>query len=293
MRTLQDLLPQLARLQQREAIRWSDGFRTSVSTYTDLCGTIGAAVSYFDEKTVRKGDRILIYAENRMEWVAVFWACVATGAVAVPVDFRFSQDVVRRIQSESKARLKIDGTELDRIAALPRRPQFSIADATPDDIVEIVYTSGTTSEPKGVTHRHRHICANLRPFQAEINKYKRWARPLQPIRILDLLPLSHMFGQALGIHIPPLLGGAAMFTSELHPGRFMEMVRENRVTTVVAVPQMLNNFKNEVERHFQIPVASAPGLLARIWRNRDIHRALGWRFWAFVAGGATVDLELE
>src|SRR5262249_27909 len=61
-----------------------------------------------------------------------------------------------------------------------------------DDVVEIVYTSGTTGEPKGVVHRHRNIVANLKPFKTEIDKYKKWARPFQPIRILNLLPLSHM-----------------------------------------------------------------------------------------------------
>jgi len=49
----------------------------------------------------------------------------------------------------------------------------------------------------GVVHRHKNICANLTPIQTEMRKYEKWARPFQPVRILDMLPLSHLFGQSL------------------------------------------------------------------------------------------------
>jgi long-chain acyl-CoA synthetase len=280
METLQDFLPEIARLGRREAIRWTNGFRKDVSSYSALNGQIGAITGFFHEKGIQKGDRVLIWAENRMEWAAAFWACVASGVVVVPVDFRFSKDLVQRIESESKPKIVIDQQMLDRLAALRPSDRFQVTPASPEDIVEIVYTSGTTGEPKGVTHRHRHICANLRPFQSEIRKYKKWARPFQPIRILDLLPLSHMFGQALGIYIPVLLGGAVVFTNEIHPGKIVEIIRDNHITVAVAVPQILENLRHEVQRR---------GLC----RFRRIHSAFGWKFWAFVAGGAPLDAELE
>jgi long-chain acyl-CoA synthetase len=280
MQTLQDLLPEIKRLGTREAIRWTNGFRTSVASYKDLHGRIAAVMEYFRENGLQKGDRVLIWAENRVEWAAVFWACVASGVVAVPVDFRFSKDLVQRIESESKSKLTIDQRALDHLAVNCEVSAFHVIPASPNDIVEIVYTSGTTGEPKGVTHRHRHICANLRPFQIEIKKYRKWAWPFQPIRILDLLPLSHMFGQALGIYIPLLLGGAAVFTSEMHPGKVIQIIRENRVTAAVAVPQILENLKNEIKRR-------------HLLRYRRVHSQFGWKFWAFIAGGAPVDTELE
>jgi long-chain acyl-CoA synthetase len=292
MQTLQDLLPEIARLRDREAIRWTNGVRTFVASYLDLYGTIGTVVQYFASQGIQKGDRVLVWAENRMEWAAVFWGCVASGVVAVPVDLRFSEELVRRIEEQSQAKLRIDGVELDRIANLPRVAAFPTAAVTRDDIVEIVYTSGTTGEPKGVIHRHRNICGNLRPFQKEIHKYERWARPFQPIRILDLLPLSHMFGQALGIYIPVLLGGAAIFTPEISSAKIIPMVRKNRITVIVAVPQMLANMKSEIERLFQISTG-ARSVPSRLWRYRKIHSAFGWKFWAFVAGGAPLDFKLE
>src|SRR5262249_25067315 len=148
------LLPGIERLGDREAIRWSNGFRTWVATYSELYGKIGAIVEDLDKRAIHKGDRVMIWAENRLEWIAVFWGCVARGVEAVPVDYRFSADLVRRIQSESRARLVIDNNALDEIAALGPVRQFTPTEVTPDDIVEIVYTSGTTGDPKGVVHRH-------------------------------------------------------------------------------------------------------------------------------------------
>lgn len=292
MQTLAELLPIIQRLGNREAVRWSNGYRTWIATYAELYGKIGACIDYFDRQGLRQGDRVMIWAENRLEWMAAFWACVARGLEAVPVDYRFSADLVQRIRAGSNAKLILDDTALDAIAVLPPVHQISPAAVTPDDIVEIVYTSGTTGEPKGVVHRHRHICANLRPFQKEIAKYRTWALPFQPIRILDLLPLSHMFGQSQGLYIPLFLEGAAAFTTEIHPGKLIHFIHANRVSVVVCVPRILENLRNEVLRRGVSP-GKHSGVVGTMWRHRNIHRAFGWKFWAFVVGGASVDPELE
>jgi len=283
MRTLQELFPEIERLRNHEAVRWIKGFRTWTSTYAELHGKVGAVIRYFDQEGIRKADRVLIRAENRMEWAAVFWACIARGIEAVPVDSQFSAELVERIRAESKPRMVIDDAALDRIAQWRPINSFSTTDVSPDDVVEIVYTSGTTGEPKGVVHRHRHICANLRPFRDEIAKYKKWARPFQPIRILDLLPLSHMFGQSLGLFIPVFLGGSVVFTNDFHPARVIEIVRKNRISVIVCVPRILENLKNLVAR-------SQPPDNLSFWY---LHSRFGWKFWAFVVGGARVDPDLE
>src|SRR5438128_3907378 len=293
MQTLVELLPEIERMGNREAVRWSNGFRTWIATYRELYGKIGAVVDHFDHHSIRKGDRVLIWGENRLEWMAAFWACVARGIEAVPVDYRFSPDLVRRISRESQPKLVIDNAGLDAIAALAPAMRFTPSEITAGDVVEIVYTSGTTGEPKGVVHRHRNICSHLRPFQAEISKYKKWARPFQPVRILDLLPLSHMFGQSQGIFIPLLLGGAAAFTSETHPGRIIQMVHDNRITVIVCVPRILENLTNEIQRLHLRTRPREGHWLTRWFRHRDIHSRFGWTFWAFVSGGARLNPEIE
>lgn len=292
MQTLVELLPSIERLGGREAVRWSNGYRTWTATYRDLHGRIGACVEYFDKQNLNKGDRVMIWAENRLEWMAAFWACVARGIEAVPVDHRFSQDLADRIRIGSQAKLVIDDTLLDAIGALPPVHRFTPAIVTPDDVVEIVYTSGTTGEPKGVVHRNRNICSNLRPFQQEIAKYRTWALPFQPIRILVLLPLSHMLGQSQGLYIPLFLEGSVAFTTEIHPSKIIRFIHENRISVAICVPKILENLKNEVQRR-GITADRVPGLLRTMWRHRNIHSTFGWKFWAFVVGGARVDPELE
>src|SRR5262245_11278326 len=100
MKTLSELLAIIQALGAREAIRWSNGYLTRTATYADLHGKIGACVTYLDEQGLQKGDRAMIWAENRIEWAAFFWACVARGIQVAPVDFRFSGDLVERIRAD-------------------------------------------------------------------------------------------------------------------------------------------------------------------------------------------------
>jgi long-chain acyl-CoA synthetase len=75
----------------------------------------------------------------------------------------------------------------------------------PDDIAEIVFTSGATGEPKGVLISHHNLLSNLTSPEKIVSNYVKWLRPLFPLRFLILVPLSHMFGQALTLFILPLI----------------------------------------------------------------------------------------
>ena len=310
MQTLVEVLAEIHRLNDREALRFYNGFRTWRMTYGEVYREIASVAGYLDRAGLRKGDRAILWAENRPEWVSAFWGCVARGIHVVPVDFRSSLDLVKRIQSEVLARLIVTGDSvtcagldvaqlaMSEFGALPAIEGFEPAALSPQDIVEIVYTSGTTGEPMGVVHRHHNICANLSPIQTEMRKYEKWARPFQPVRMLDMLPLSHLFGQSMGIFIPPLLGGAAVFMTELHAGAILDTVRRERVSVLVSVPKLLINLQQEMERRQHPPNVVAkrkgiPGILERWWRYRKVHAALGYKFWALIVGGAEVNPEVE
>jgi long-chain acyl-CoA synthetase len=311
METLVDLIPEIRRLDRRESLRFYNGFRTWTLSYRQLYHRIGGFVRFLDRHGFQKGDRLLLWGENRPEWVVVFWGCLARGVAVVPVDFRSSAHLVERIQTEVGARQLVHGAlvrpdELDlEIPTLSferfdngETEDFELTPVSPDDVVQIVFTSGTTGEPKGVVHRHHHICANLEPFRCEIDKYKKLALPFQPIRILDLLPLSHLFGQSLGVFFPILLGGAAVFMEELHPSAVIETIHRERVSVLVGVPRHLTNLRNEIERRFESPQAgtTAKGVWGAVrswWRHRSIHAAFGWKFWALVVGGARLSPEEE
>ena len=315
MQTLLELLPRMRALGAREALCYHNGYRTWKVSYRELYRRVGRFARHLEARGLAKGDRVLLWGENRPEWVYVFWACLARGIEVVPLDYRFSAQLVRRIQQEVRARLLIAGDEVDakhldiEQIAFAAVAELGADDTAADrdldlaaigaaDVVEIVYTSGTTGEPKGVVHRHRNIASNLTAIQKEIERYRWLARPFQPIRLLDLLPLSHMFGQSSGLFVPVMLEGTVAFTSDLSPGGLMETCRRERISVLIGVPRMLANLRHETERKLPGPVLQPrlrglAGALESWLRYRRVHARLGWKFWAFVVGGAPLGRELE
>ena len=164
-----------------------------------------------------------------------------------------------------------------------------------DDVAQIVFTSGATAEPKGVVIRHRNILANVVPVAREIDKYKKYARPFQPIRFLNLLPLSHLFGQSMATNIPPLIDGTVVFMRSFNPHDIVRRVREWKISVIVCVPKILDVLKEHALRIDPAAANPPPGLSipARWWRYRRIHRGFGMKFWAFIVGAAPLGSSLE
>ncbi|MEZ5365361.1 MAG: AMP-binding protein [Bryobacterales bacterium] len=309
MQTLLEVFARMDRLGRREAVRWNNGYRTRVWSYAELCARSRAFAGELERRGIGRGDCVLVWGENRPEWLAAFWGCVLRGATVVPVDFHSSAGLAESIAARTRAKLCLVGDETKpgdglgetmRLAALEELPEARPAavEVSPDDAVEIVFTSGSTSEPKGVVHRHRNICANLSGVAKEMDRYG-WATwPFQPIRCLDLLPLSHLFGQTMGLYIPPLLGGSVVFSSELGGTALLDLIRQERISVATGVPAMLSGLKERVEKELDGPPAKLErkgwaSVFEAWWRHRKIHSRTGWKFWAFVVGGARLDEELE
>ena len=134
--------------------------------------------------------------------------------------------------------------------------------------------------------------------------YLKYERLVHPVRFLSLLPLSHVFGQFLGIFLPQLMGGTVIFQPTLNPGDVIRAILHERVSVLVAVPRMLQSLKEKIERdlendgrlqNFRKKFQDAQGkhFLRRWWIFRRVHRQLGWKFWAFVCGGAALDSVTE
>ncbi len=175
---------------------------------------------------------------------------------------------------------------------------------TRDDIVQIVFTSGTTAEPRGVVISHGNILANLEPLEREIGKYLKYERIFHPLRFLNLLPLSHVFGQFLGIFLPQLLAATVIFQDTLNPSEVLGIIKKERVSVVVAVPRLMESLKDKVERDLEaegklerfrrdFAAANNQHFVKRWWRFRKVHNRFGWKFWAFISGGAALDAETE
>src|SRR6185437_9194026 len=114
-----------------------------------------------------------------------------------------------------------------------------------------------------------------------------------------MLPLSHVFGQTMGILIPPFIGGTVFFQESYKPGDVIETIRRNRIFVLVAVPRVAESLKTKVEAELRPAiaknwkVAENEKFLKRWWRFRKVHSYLGWKFWAVISGGAALDQGTE
>jgi long-chain acyl-CoA synthetase len=177
-------------------------------------------------------------------------------------------------------------------------------DIAASDPVEIVFTSGTTADPKGVVLSHKNVLANLQPIEKEVGKYLKYERIFHPLRFLNLLPLSHVFGQFLGLFIPQILGGTVIFQDTLNPTEIIRTVKRERVSVLVTVPRIMETLRDKIERDLEskgkldwfkkiFRESEGRHFLKRWWIFRRIHRQFGWKFWAFISGGASLGAETE
>lgn len=274
-------------------------------TYADASAAALGFAAHLRNAGIRKGDRILFWCENRPEWVVALWACLLEGVIATPIDFRSSPAVVDRIARIVEAKALLIGPGLAPPPldcpvwpireVLTHRADASPSPADPADLAEILFTSGATGEPKGVTLNHRNILANLKPIDRGIEKYRKYMGPFQPIRFLNLLPLSHMFGQSMAALIPPMIAGEVFFTSGYGPRDIVDLIRRRRISVLVCVPQMLELLRREIEHRF--PESKQPRRgnkwYGSWWQYRRVHARFGFKFWSFVVGAAPLDPALE
>jgi long-chain acyl-CoA synthetase len=185
-------------------------------------------------------------------------------------------------------------------------PYENLADEkiTRDHIAEILFTSGTTAEPRGVVLTHGNFLANLEPLERGIDPYRKYERWFHPLRFVTLVPLSHVFGQFMALFVPPLLGATVVFEHSANPGEIVRTVKREKATALIAVPRMLDGLCGGIEREMgargqgewlekNLKWANGQKFLGRAWRFRRIHRRFGWKFWAFISGGAALTPKAE
>ena len=290
-----------------EFLIYDDGFRSRHFRYDEVARLARAFAARLQDAGIAKDEKIILYAENRPEWIVALWGCLLQGVVAVPIDYRSAPEFVARIDDIVHARAILVGDEV----ALPADPRIwklaglseasAVTPATPvpiekDQLAEILFTSGATAEPKGVLITHRNILANIVPVEGEVQKYIKYERPFHPVRFLNLLPLSHMFGQAMAAFIPPMLPGVVIFMRGFNPGEIVRQIRSRRISVLVSVPQILEILREHLQQIFpelQQPRATKSHWLLRWWRYRKVHRLFGWKFWSCIVGAAPLSPELE
>ena len=290
------------------------GNREYRCTYDELAALSERFAAELVRRQIPSGERVVIWGQNSAEWIAAFFGCVLRGVLAVPLDIAGSEDFASRVIEETRPQLLTGDSSLlghlpgntphlafEDFSTLPSPPfnqplrAPSLEAETP---LQILFTSGTTSEPKGIVHTHGNVLASLEPIEREMQKYLRYERIFHPLRFLHTLPLSHVFGQFMGIWIPPLLGAEVHFENRLQAPRLMELIRRQRISVLAAVPRVLDLLKMHIEERFpaiseRLTALKGERIWWKWWHLRDVHRAFGFKFWAFVCGGASLPPTLE
>ena len=297
-----------------EFIAYDDGLRHWTFSYEQIAALARAFAARLRREGVGPTDKVILWAENRAEWLIAFWGCLLEGVVVVPIDYRASADLLRSVQRIVDAKAVLIGEDVPH-PETGRVPVWRLTDLSADttppatvlpqrstgggqDVAEVIFTSGATADPKGVVITHGNVLANIVPVEREIRRYRRYAWPFSPVRFLNLLPLSHMFGQAMATFIPPMLRGTVVFMRGYNPVEIVRLVRSRRVSVLTCVPKILEVLKEHVVR--TVPEAAEAmtdgprrSIPQRWWRYRAVHRLFGWKFWSFVVGAAPLDPELE
>lgn len=311
METINDLFENAARrFSERPALLepTEDVEQVTTLTYAALQARVQQFAGYLQAQHVQKGERVLIWAASQSNWMAAYLATLRVGAVVVPLDVNTKEDFLARVVDTTEAtflittrkhyeNLKKPLIPLIDIEQLPTET-FAPADVPSvqaDDLAELVFTSGTTGQPKGVMLSHGNIASNA---LAALQMVDVSARD----RGLSILPLSHMFEATIEIAMLTC-GASVLYARTLVPDRLMKMFRVHAVTCMVLVPQALELFMNGIERQVRLQHKErAWNMLHRMaarlpfaWRRllfREVHRRFGGHFRFFVCGGAYLKPQL-
>ena len=249
---------------QRHPTKPAIHFHQTVISYGELLALTERLAGWLQQRAgVRRGDRVLLYAQNSPSFTIAYYAILRADAVVVPVNAMSNADDLAYFSANSGARVAIVGAELAAnalpVAALERLLVVGEADAPadprctgwadaladaptpgphqagPDDLCVLPYTSGTTGKPKGVRHSHRTMLTSLAASAV-------W-RSLGPDEvILSIAPMFHLMGMQNGLNLPILLGATVVMLPRWDRAAAARLIPQHRVTFWAAPPTMVVDF---------------------------------------------------
>jgi long-chain acyl-CoA synthetase len=307
--TLNDILEESARrFSTKDALMIRPGFRTRAWSYRDLNDVVPRVARYLSDNGMKQGDRVLIWGVNRPEYGIAFLAALRLGAILVPLEANYAAEFAVKIAERTRASAAIVSSqtlvraktlglplhEMERLPDLAREcPPLAKAALTGDDLAEVVFTSGTTGDPKGAMLTHRNILSNAIAATQIF--------PIGPkMRLLSFLPLSHMFEQLGGFFCVLLAGASVIYPTSRQPAVVRRTFKERKVSMVLITPAVVKSLMLAIERS-----AEAQGKkelfekLRRVARHLpmalrrvvffSVHRQFGGRFRYIISGGAALD----
>ena len=285
-------------------------------TYNQLARMAAQARARFAAKGLGRGDRCVILAENDARWCAAFLGILQIGAVAVPLDTNYAAKQIALLVQDSGARLMVASPKMEAVArqaaslagaactVLPLgggeeegasdAPAAAAGPAVREDAAVILYTSGTTSDPKGVVLTHGNLLSELEGILRTI-----WLDERDVL--LGVLPLYHALALVANLILPLSIGARVVYLEALNSTELLRALEERGITALCCVPQFFYLIHERVRQ--QVAAAGGAkrvgfrlmlGLNAALRRAginigprlfARVHRALGPHMRLLVTGG--------
>jgi long-chain acyl-CoA synthetase len=310
--------------------------RLESCTYAELRRMAESVGRWIAENRFDRGARLAILADNHPTWVAAYLGIIASGCAAVPLDTALHADQAAKLLKDSGASVifcdvkhlpvvRPAASELDlglilldpdRLA--DKAPQerwrgnlpaimhagpgnFTPAPANADDLASLIYTSGTTADPKGVMLTHSN-------FLGEVEAVFNWVDIGPNDALLGVLPLFHVLAQMANLLLPLVKGSRVVYLETLNTTELMRALSERNITAFAIVPQfyyliherILEEIKKRgalTEKVFHAMVRFNH-VLRKLGVNagpvlfRTVHRTLGPKMRYLVTGGSRFDPEI-
>jgi long-chain acyl-CoA synthetase len=237
-------------------------------TYAELEKASIQVAATLSARGVRTGDRVVTWAANDPWLVAAYFAVWRLGAVIVPLDLRMAPEVAVRIGRAAEPVLTLVGPDVAAssaaalgvpvigidAAALTAEPTGQLPPPpTSSDLAEVLFTSGTTSDPKGVMLTHGQLIHSTRTIAMTAGVRRE--------RALALIPLSHMYGQMVPLFYGLMCDCQLTFLPSLTPSALLTAMKRDRITVLTAVPALLRLLMEGVEAE-----------AVRTGRSQQLHR---------------------
>ena len=259
MNLADNLLRSAERFPERPAVRLDE----TILTYAELDERSARAAALIQASGVRPGDRVAIMLPNVPEFAVVYYGVLRAGAVVVPMNPLLKEREVGYYLSDAQAGvifsgtacapaalagaasagatcIVVEGSFADLLAACPPAP--GVAERSGDDTAVILYTSGTTGQPKGAELTHANLSANVEVFATDLVA-------IGPDDVIfGGLPLFHSFGQTCGLNAAVRVGACLTLVPRFVPGTVLSVLVRDRVTVFEGVPTMYVALLGEPER---------------------------------------------
>ncbi len=259
---------------------------------------------------IRKGDRVIIFSENRPEWVYAFYSIWNKKGIAVPVDFLSTPNEVSYIINDCKPAVIFSSdnnlphltTALNDVDYKPHIINFdkiqfgkeekdNLEADDKNDIAVIIYTSGTTGNPKGVMLTYGNIYSNVECITGlDIIGYSD--------RMIAILPFHHAFPLQGTILMPLYSGGTLVFLNQLSSEEILKTLQKHKITIIIGVPRLYKLFHDGIMKKIESNTVAKilfkiAGKINSLNLNRKLFKKVqdtfGGHMKYFVSGGAKLD----